>query len=250
MTEDAAPVLQTRGLSMAFGGLAVFHGVDFDLQAGEHHAVIGPNGAGKTTFVSLLTGLLQPTAGTIRLNGRELTGMPVPERVRSGLVRTFQINTLFPALTPLQSLMIALTQRDRLARPSLSPVSRCQPQIEEAMLRLEQFGLSDDADTSTGRLPYGKQRLLEVALSCCLAPRVLLLDEPAAGLSTAQGVALFERLRSLASDIPLLFIEHDMGLVFRYAARITVLAGGRIIAQGEPDSVRRDPEVRRAYLGA
>lgn len=242
-------VLQTRGLSMAFGGLKVFNDLEFSMTRGERHAVIGPNGAGKSTFVAIVTGLLAPTSGVVLLDGKDVTATSVRQRVDAGIVRTFQINTLFATLTPLESAVIALCQRDKVARPSLKAVRHLTPQIDEAAALLEKFGLADVAATPTQELPYGKQRVLEVVLAYALKPRVLLLDEPAAGLSTSQGHALFEQLATLTEGTTILFIEHDMNIVFRYADRVSVLAGGSVIAQGTPDEIRVHEGVRRAYLG-
>jgi branched-chain amino acid transport system ATP-binding protein len=242
-------VLATRGLGMSFGGLRVFADIDFALMRGERHAVIGPNGAGKSTFVAIVTGLLRPTAGAVLLDGRDVTRSSAGERVAAGIVRTFQINTLFPSLTPLESVVLALCQRDKQSRPSLRALRHCKAQIDEAADLLERFGLADDAQLPTSALAYGQQRLLEVVLAYALRPRVLLLDEPAAGLSTTQGHALFERLAQLTEGTTLLFIEHDMNIVFRYAQRVTVLAGGSLLAQGTPDEIRTHPGVRKAYLG-
>jgi branched-chain amino acid transport system ATP-binding protein len=246
---SAAPVLETRAMRMAYGGLTIFNGLDFVLRVGERHAVIGPNGAGKSTFVNLVTGLIKPASGTIWLAGRDVTASTPQQRVGAGLVRTFQINTLFPTLCPLESLVLALCQRDGVARPSWRPVSRRTAQIDEAQALLERFGLFDAALRPTRTLSYGEQRLLEVVLAFAMRPRVLLLDEPAAGLSTAQGIALFEQLSSLGDGITVLFIEHDMHLVFRYAQRVSVFAAGELIAQGTPDEVRANERVRKAYLG-
>jgi branched-chain amino acid transport system ATP-binding protein len=242
-------VLQTRGLSMAFGGLKVFSGLEFTMTRGERHAVIGPNGAGKSTFVGILTGLLSPTAGEVLLDGRDVTRATPRQRVAAGLVRTFQINTLFATLTPLESAVLAICQRDGVAKPSLRAVKHLTAQIDEAQDLLEKFGLGDDATTPTQELPYGKQRVLEVVLAYALRPRVLLLDEPAAGLSTTQGHALFEQLATLTEGTTVLFIEHDMNLVFRYAQRVSVFAGGTVLAQGTPDEIRAHEGVRKAYLG-
>lgn len=247
---NTAPVvLSTRGLAMAFGGLKVFQDLDLDLHRGERHAVIGPNGAGKSTLVALVTGLLKPTAGRIVLDGQDVTRLSPAQRVGAGLVRTFQINTLFAGLTPLESMVLALCQRDGLARVSWRAVARHAAQIDEATALLQAFDLAACAQVPTAQLAYGQQRLLEVALACALRPRVLLLDEPAAGLTTGQGQALFELLGRLAAQATLLFIEHDMRLVFAFADRVSVLAGGALIAQGTPDAIRRDERVRVAYLG-
>lgn len=246
MTET---VLETQDLQMAFGGLKIFERLNFSLKKGERHAVIGPNGAGKSTFVNLVTGLLKPTGGRLQLEGQDITDASPQERVHAGLLRTFQINTLFPGLSPLESVVLALCQRDGRAGPSLKPVARHEAQIAEGRALLERFGLLDAALTPTKTLPYGQQRILEMALALALRPRVLLLDEPAAGLSTGQGVALFDQLREVAADTTVLFIEHDMHLVFKYADRVSVFAGGQMISQGTPDEVRADPVVTRAYLG-
>ena len=244
-----ALILETRGLAMAFGGLKVFSGLDFAMRPGERHAVIGPNGAGKSTFVGLLTGLLQPTAGTVWLNGQDITRATPAQRVAAGLARTFQINTLFPSLCPLEALVLALCQRDQVAGLSLSPVARRGPQLDEAQDVLALFGLSDFATTPTRELAYGQQRVLEVALAYALRPTLLLLDEPAAGLTTDQDHALFEHLATLSQGTSVLFIEHDMGLVFRYADRVSVLASGSLIAQGTPAEIRAHEGVRSAYPG-
>jgi branched-chain amino acid transport system ATP-binding protein len=242
-------VLATRGLGIAFKGLRVFKDLDFALHRGERHAVIGPNGAGKSTFVAIVTGLLQPTEGAVLLDGRDVTRASAGQRVAAGIVRTFQINSLFPTLTPLESVVLAVCQRDSVARPSLRALHRQHAQIEEAAALLERFDLLAVAQQPTQALAYGQQRLLEVVLAYALRPRVLLLDEPAAGLSTSQGHALFERLATLTEGTSLLFIEHDMNLVFRYAQRVSVLANGSVLAQGTPDQIRAHEGVRKAYLG-
>lgn len=242
-------VLQTSDLRKSFGGLSVLEGIDFALERGERHAIIGPNGSGKSTFVNLVTGLLPPSGGAIRLFGEDITAATPQQRTKAGLARSFQINTLFPAFNPLQSVMAALCQRDGIADMSVRPLKHYRPQIDEAMVLLDRYGLRDDALVTTRLLPYGKQRLLEITLSIALRPRVLVLDEPAAGLSTAQGHDLFGRLRELPPETAIVFVEHDMGLVFRHADRISVFAGGRVLTQGTPDEVRADPAVRAAYLG-
>ena len=247
MTSDT--VLQTVGLRMAFGGLRIFDGIDFALRRGERHAIIGPNGAGKSTFVNLVSGLLRPSGGSVLLGDRDVTRATPQQRVRAGLGRTFQINTLFASLVPLEAVVLALCERDGVTAPSLRALARHTIRIEEAAALLERFGLLADARQPTRLLAYGKQRVLEMVLAFALKPRVLLLDEPAAGLTTAQGHALFDQLSTLAGDTSVLFIEHDMALVFGYAQRVTVLGGGSLIAQGTPDEIRADPQVRKAYLG-
>jgi branched-chain amino acid transport system ATP-binding protein len=244
-----SPILQARDLHMAFGGLVVFERLNFALGRGERHAIIGPNGAGKTTFVSLVTGLLRPTSGDVLFNGRVITQESPQQRVKAGIARTFQINSLFKALNPLASLVIALAQREGRASVSLRSVARERELIDEATALLAKFGLADDALTVTETLPYGKQRLLEVALAFALRPQLLLLDEPAAGLSTAQGHELFRQLAVLTADTTVLFIEHDMNLVFRYADRVSVFAAGALVVQDTPDKIRTHARVREVYLG-
>ena len=250
MANTADTVLETRDLHMAFGGLVVFDRLNFSLKRGERHAIIGPNGAGKSTFVSLVTGLLRPTSGQVVFNGTPVTEQTPQQRVRAGLVRTFQINTLFPALNPLQSVVAALCQRDQRAAPSLRAIKREHVLIDEALGLLRKFGLYEDALVTTATLAYGKQRLLEVVLAFALRPQVLLLDEPAAGLSTTQGHELFAQLATLTAGTTILFIEHDMNLVFRYAERVSVFAGGALIAQDVPERIRIHPKVREVYLGS
>ena len=251
MTDAASdrPVLETRDLRMAFGGLVVFENLNFSLRRGERHAIIGPNGAGKTTFVSLVTGLLRPSGGDVMFNGRVITHASPQQRVKAGIARTFQINSLFKALNPLASLVIALAEREGKGGISLRPVARQTGLIEEASALLAKFGLADDALVTTEKLPYGKQRLLEVALALALRPQLLLLDEPAAGLSTEQGHELFRQLAILTGDTTVLFIEHDMNLVFRYADRVSVFAAGALVVQDTPEHVRNHPRVREVYLG-
>jgi branched-chain amino acid transport system ATP-binding protein len=250
MTDPSnSPILEARDLHMAFGGLVVFERLNFALGRGERHAIIGPNGAGKTTFVSLVTGLLRPTSGDVLFDGRVITQETPQQRVKAGIARTFQINSLFKALNPLASLVIALAQRDGRANVSLRSVSRERKLIDEANELLAKFGLAGDALTVTETLPYGKQRLLEVALAFALRPQLLLLDEPAAGLSTAQGHELFRQLAVLTADTTVLFIEHDMNLVFRYADRVSVFAAGALVVQDTPDKIRAHARVREVYLG-
>ncbi|MFN0301963.1 MAG: ABC transporter ATP-binding protein [Burkholderiales bacterium] len=243
-------VLETRNLRKAFGGLVVFDRLNFTLGRGERHAIIGPNGAGKSTFVSLVTGLLQPTSGEIVFNGKVVNAQTPQQRVKSGLVRTFQINTLFASLNPLESVALALLERDDRARPSLAKLARETALLDEAQALLEKFGLAGQSLTPTNMLAYGMQRLLEVVMAFALRPQVLLLDEPAAGLSTHQGHALFAQLATLTAGTTVLFIEHDMNLVFRYAERVSVFAAGGMVMQDVPEKVRGDPRVREVYLGS
>ncbi len=243
-------ILETRHMRMAFGGLVIFEGIDFALRRGERHAIIGPNGAGKTTFVNLVTGLLKPISGTIWLDGQDVTRQSPQQRVKSGLVRTFQINSLFKALNPLESVLLALLERDGRGRIAWQKVAAEKQQIDEAMALLARFGLAGDAYTLTDSLAYGKQRLLEIVLALALKPKVLLLDEPAAGLSTQQGHEVFSQLANLPGDTAILFIEHDMNLVFQYADIVSVFAAGSMVLQDSPENVRKSPRVREVYLGA
>lgn len=242
-------VLAVRDVYMAFGGLVVFDKLNFELARGERHAIIGPNGAGKTTFVSMVTGLLTPLRGDIVFNGQPITRLTPQQRVKAGIARTFQINTLFRGLNPLESMVLALLERDGRAGQAFKRVAREKPLIEEALAMLERFGLQDGALATTDLLPYGQQRLLEVALALALKPQVLLLDEPAAGLSTQQGHELFGQLVELTKGTTILFIEHDMNIVFRYAERVSVFAAGTMVVQDTPDRVRAHPKVREVYLG-
>ncbi|WP_207456431.1 ABC transporter ATP-binding protein [Azospirillum sp. SYSU D00513] len=242
--------LSTEGLSVSFGALQATRDVTFDLPAGARHALIGPNGAGKTTLINLLTGMLRPTAGRIRLHGEDVTALPPTERVRRGLVRTFQINTLFPALTPLESVVLAIAERRGLTRSWLTRLGRRGDVIEEAMALLRRLGLEADAERPTRELAYGRQRLVEIALALACEPRVLLLDEPAAGVPARESAELFDVISGLPRDLAILFIEHDMELVFRFAERITVLVSGQVLCHGTPAEIADDSRVREVYLGS
>ncbi len=248
MTMQAA--LQTTGLCRNFGALAVTQNVDFTLPAGARQALIGPNGAGKTTFINLLTGLLQPSAGRILMGPEDITDLGADLRVKRGLVRTFQINTLFPALNPLEAVTLARLEQRGASRRWLAALSGQRAAIDEAYDLLERIGLGADALTETRALPYGKQRLLEIALALACDPRVLLLDEPAAGVPARESAELFEAIARLPRDLSILFIEHDMDLVFRFAERITVLVAGAVLTEGTPAEIADDPQVRLVYLGS
>lgn len=242
-------VLLTRQLTKTFGGITATDHVDFSLEKGARHALIGPNGAGKTTFVNLLTGVLQPSAGTVLLNGEDITELSREARVKRGMARTFQINQLFPSMTPLA--MIALVTSERLgyglrAFNSLDHDARV---IEESAAILSRFRLEDIMDEAISSLPYGKQRQVEIAATFAAEPSVLLLDEPAAGVPEAERRELLDIVAGLPADVSVLLIEHDMDIIFRFATRITVLVNGRVLADGDPTSIARDPAVRAAYLG-
>jgi branched-chain amino acid transport system ATP-binding protein len=243
-------VLEVRNLSKRFGALAATQSVGFTLAAGARHALIGPNGAGKTTLVNLLTGQLKPDAGSIALAGADLLPLKPHLRARAGLARTYQINSLFLDFTPLQSVALAIAQRDGHAT-RLWRFSSLGPRIgEEAAQLLDSVGLGSVLHTNTRLLPYGQQRLLEVALALAGKPKVLLLDEPAAGVSKEASHRLFDVLDKLPADLAILLIEHDMHLVFRFAKSISVLVGGAVLTEGAPAQIAADPRVRQVYLGS
>ena len=241
--------LETRGLCRSFGALAVASDIDFRLERGARHALIGPNGAGKTTFVNLVTGALAPSAGRILLDGDDVTALPQDRRVKLGLARTFQINTLFRGLTVLENVCLAIGERLGVAGDLFRPAGSRREVVEEAYAALERLGLDGDAERPVRELPYGRQRLVELAVALGLAPKVLLLDEPAAGVPAGESGVIIDIIESLPADIALLIIEHDMDLVFRLARRITVLVQGTILVEGTPQEIAADPRVREVYLG-
>ena len=241
--------LSTRGLAKSFGSLTVARDIAFSLPHGARHALIGPNGAGKTTLINLMTGLLRPDGGEILLGDEPITALSPDKRVARGLVRTFQINTLFPHLTPLEAVTMAVCERDGVARTWWRRVSAYSGAVDEAHAILSSLMLAQDCYRPTRELPYGRQRLLEIALALATRPKVLLLDEPAAGVPRDESAELFAAIANLSRDITVLFIEHDMNFVFRFASRIIVMVGGRILLEGAPDEVAADPRVREVYLG-
>jgi len=241
--------LRTEGLSKAFGPFLANSDIDLSLPAGARHALIGPNGAGKTTLINLLTGVLTPTGGDVYLGEERVTHLGQNQRVRRGLARTYQINTLFPGLTVLESVLLPILERKRIAARWHRTVAAHGEEAEEAFALLDSLGLASDANAATRLLPYGKQRLLEIAIALATRPRILLLDEPAAGIPAGESTAVLEVVASLPPSVTILFIEHDMELVFRFAQRITVLVGGRVLTEGPPAEIARDPRVREVYLG-
>ncbi len=244
-----AIALATHGLSKAFGSLPVARDIELSLPAGARYALIGPNGAGKTTLINLMTGMLAPNAGNIFLGSDDITALEPQQRVRRGLARTFQINTLFPGLNALEAVTLAVAERRRLAGQFWQTVGAHSETIDEAYEILRKLRLGDDCYQVTRELPYGRQRLLEIALALATRPKVLLLDEPAAGVPQDESGDIFEVVAGLSSDLTLLFIEHDMHVVFRFATHIIVLVGGAIFAQGSPAEIAADPGVREVYLG-
>jgi branched-chain amino acid transport system ATP-binding protein len=245
----SAPALATQGLDKSFGSLVVAKDIRLVLPQGVRYALIGPNGAGKTTLINLITGMLRPDAGAILLGDDDITRLEPQARVRRGLVRTFQINTLFPNLNALEAVTLAVCERREISRDWWQRVAAHHGAIEEAYEILASLGLGAHCYRPTRELPYGRQRLLEIALALATRPKVLLLDEPAAGVPRGESAELFAAIAGLSREITVLFIEHDMNIVFRFASRIIVMAGGRVLVEGAPDDIARDERVREVYLG-
>jgi branched-chain amino acid transport system ATP-binding protein len=244
-----ATALRTERLSRSFQGFVAVDGVSLEVEAGARHALIGPNGAGKTTLINLLTGVLRPDAGEVMLGPERITHMPPHARVKRGLSRTFQVNSLFPGLTVLESVTLAVCEHRGECGDWVRPVSSRGAALDEAHLLLRSLALGDDAACITRQLPYGKQRLLEIALALAAKPTVLLLDEPAAGVPSGESAQLFDTIERLPRDMTIVLIEHDMSLVFRFAQTITVLAGGRVLTEGPPAEIAANARVRELYLG-
>ena len=242
-------VLETRGLCKSFGALTVAANIDFSLNAGARHALIGPNGAGKTTFVNMLTGRLAPSSGRILLGGDDVTRLTEEARVKRGIGRTFQINTLFRDLSVLDNVALGVAERRGVATRRWRPASAHAEVRDEAMALLASLGLDADAAVRVVDLPYGKQRLVEIAIALGLKPKVLLLDEPAAGVPSLESERILEVLDALPADIAILIIEHDMDVVFRFAERITVLVQGEVLCEGTPAEIGADRRVHEVYLG-
>jgi ABC-type branched-subunit amino acid transport system ATPase component len=234
--------LETRALARQFGALVAVQAIDFKLAAGARHAVIGPNGAGKTTFINLLTGALPPSRGCVFLNGKDITHKSQAERVKLGVARTFQINRLFRGLSVLENVCISIAERVGVAPAMFYPIGRRTDVIDEAMDLLQVLKLAGDAANRVSELPYGRQRLVELAIAIGLKPQVLLLDEPAAGVASAESHIILDAIERLPQDMAVLIIEHDMDVVFRFARRVTVMVGGALFAEGSP-------QVRAVYLG-
>jgi branched-chain amino acid transport system ATP-binding protein len=245
----SSPVLRIQNLDKHFGGLLVTQQVNVELFAGERVALIGPNGAGKTTLVNLMSGVLKPDAGNISLLGQDVTNQSQAHRVRAGLVRTFQITTLAQHLPVQRQIELALFEREGLAAHAWKPMDAYPAVTQEALTILDTLGLRSFAGLPTERLAYGEQRLLEMGLALALRPKVLLLDEPMAGVPKADGARMLSALKGLSDSLAVLIIEHDMDLVFSFAQRIIVLADGQVLASGTPDHIRQHPRVKEAYLG-
>lgn len=241
--------LETRNLVKRFGGFTATHDVSLSIRKGARHALIGPNGAGKTTLINLFTGVFAPTSGQILLDGEDITALPAHARVARGLSRTFQINQLFGEFTPLDSMMLAIGERKGHGGRFWKPLAADRDVAEEAVATLERFRLADVMSEETKLLPYGKQRLLEIALAIAAQPKVLLLDEPAAGVPEEEREEVLAIVRALPEDVTVVLIEHDMDLVFSFADRISVLAAGALFAEGTVEEIARDPQVKAIYLG-
>jgi branched-chain amino acid transport system ATP-binding protein len=241
--------LSARDVNKSFGSLVVAADVNIDLPRGVRYALIGPNGAGKTTLINLMTGMLRPDAGRIFLGADDITAQPPEQRVRLGLVRTFQINSLFPHLTALESVTLSVCERRRVAGTWWRQLTAYRDEVDEAYDILAALTLGPVCNRPTRELAYGQQRLLEIALALAARPKVLLLDEPAAGVPREESKELFTAIANLSRDITVLFIEHDMELVFRFASRVIVLVGGRVLVEGTPAEIAADERVRAVYLG-
>ncbi len=241
--------LETIGLQKHFGGLHVTRDLSLRVARGARHALIGPNGAGKTTVINLLTGVLRPDGGRILLEDADITALPVHRRVRAGLSRTFQINQLYPELTPLETIGLAVSERLGHGGDWWRRRGTRGEVNDEIARHLTHFHLDDVMNERTVTLPYGKQRLLEIALAIAAGPRVLLLDEPAAGVPENERHDILAAVAGLPRDVTVLLIEHDMDLVFSFADRISVLVNGGLLVEDAPEVIAHDPQVRAVYLG-
>lgn len=244
-----APALELLGLRKTFGGLVVTDDVTMRLKAGARHALIGPNGAGKSTLVGLVSGAIRPDAGQVLLFGRDLTRASMRHRVKAGLVRSFQITSLFPRLTASENVLLALNENAGVAGHLWQRVRDLREQRERCRQVLEELQIGDQADVPVENLSYGKQRLVEIAIVLALKPRVLLLDEPAAGIPSTEIALLLAALRKLPAEMAVLMIEHDMKLVREFCSHVTVLVSGKVLACGTAGEVMNSATVRDVYLG-
>jgi branched-chain amino acid transport system ATP-binding protein len=242
-------VLSARGLVKRFGGITATSNVTLDLRKGARHALIGPNGAGKTTLINLLTGVLEPSEGSIVLEGADITRLAPHQRVRRGMVRTFQINQLFEGLTPLETLALTVSQQRGMGARWWQPLGARRDVAERCDALLEQFHLTSVKDQPTRVMAYGKRRLLEIAIALACEPRVLLLDEPVAGVPAGEREELLRTVAALPADVSVLLIEHDMDIVFGFANRMTVLVNGAVLTEGTPQEISSDARVKAVYLG-
>jgi ABC-type branched-subunit amino acid transport system ATPase component len=247
--DAAMSALEIESLQKNFGALRVTRDVSLTLERGARHALIGPNGAGKTTLINLITGVLKPSAGRVLLNGEDITTLPQAARMRRGIARTFQINQLFRGLTVLENLYLSVAERTGACNRLWRPAAAERAVIVEAMDHLDSLQLADLALRKVRELPYGRQRLVEIAIALAQRPKVLLLDEPAAGVPSSESHLILDVVDRLDPDIAILIIEHDMDVVVRFARRISVLVAGAVLLEGEPDDILTDARVRAVYLG-
>ena len=246
---SAVTVLSAQGLVKRFGGITATDNVTLDLKKGARHALIGPNGAGKTTLINLLTGVLEPSGGRIVLEGQDITQLAPHQRVKRGMVRTFQINQLFDTLTPLETLALTVSQHQGLGGKWWQALGSSKAVTQRCEQLLEQFHLTAVLNQRTNVLAYGKRRLLEIAIALACEPRVLLLDEPVAGVPAGEREELLQTVAALPADVSVLLIEHDMDLVFSFANRMTVMVNGAVLTEGDPEQIANDPQVKAVYLG-
>lgn len=245
----SALALEASGLRKSFGALVVTDNVHLQVPVGARLALIGPNGAGKTTLVGLLTGRVTPSAGRVVLNGEDISAISPAARVKRGLVRTFQINNLFRGLTVLENVFLAVSEHAGASMSVLRPAGRRQALIERAERILVELGLGDARHQTITDVSYGRQRLVEIAIALALEPKVLLLDEPAAGIPSAEVTRLLDTIARLPKELSILLIEHDMQVVRRFAQEVIVLVAGRVLMSGAPQAVMANAEVRKVYLG-
>jgi len=249
MSATPTIALETHGLVKRFGGIVATDHVSLQVAHGARHALIGPNGAGKTTLINLMTGVLPATEGRIVLQGEDITPLAPHDRVGRGLVRTFQINQLFSSFSPLETLTMVVSQHRGLGRRWWQPLGQRADVVERAEQLLEQFHLTDVCEQRTEHLAYGKRRLLEMAIALACEPRVLLLDEPVAGVPAGERDEVLHTVAQLPADVSVVLIEHDMDLVFGFADRITVLVNGAVLTEGTPHEIAHDARVKEVYLG-
>lgn len=241
--------LQLQNLRKSYGALRVTDDVTLTIQPGELHAIIGPNGAGKTTLIHQISGLARPDSGRILFDGQDVTKLPMAERAKLGLVRSFQITSILPRFSALENVAIAVQARSGSSFRFLGNAAGERELNDVAMALLARFGLAPRADVPAGQMSHGEKRQLEIAIALAAQPKLLLLDEPLAGTSHDESQRLINTLQALRKELPIVLIEHDMDAVFALADRVSVLVYGRIIASGTPQSIRDNPDVRAAYLG-
>jgi len=245
----ATPALEIRNLHKNFGALKVADNINLSLPHGARHALIGPNGAGKTTLVNLITGQIKASAGNVLLDGTEITALSQAARTGCGIARTFQVNRLFRNLTVLENVYLAIGERTGACNRLWRAAGKESAVVEEALAHLQSLELVGDACRLVRELPYGRQRLVEIAIALAQRPKLLLLDEPAAGVPSSENHLILDVISQLDPHITILIIEHDMDVVFRFANRITVLVAGAVLTEGTPEDIAADERVRAVYLG-